>query len=263
MTRPIITITTDFGESGHYIGAMRGVLLSTCPDAVLVDITHRITPYSALEASLVLSQACPFFPTNTVHLAVVDPGVGGLRKPIIVRSQGQIFVGPDNGIFTPFFDGSETIYRIRDGVGRPDPSATFHGRDIFAPAAARLARGDDPEEIGERSTLAVHLHTPRPRRDGGWTVGQVLYADHFGNLVTNIHRRDLGEADDALEVMVGVREIPRISRTYQDGMAGESLALFGSSGYLEIAVAQGHAGAQLGMGKGERVRVRVRPPVPA
>ena len=263
MTRPIITLTTDFGDSGHYVGAMRGVLLGICPDAVLVDITHRITPYSALEASLVLAQACPFFPEGSVHLAVVDPGVGGLRKPIIVRAQGQVFVGPDNGIFTPFFDGTEAIFRIREDVGRSDPSATFHGRDIFAPAAARVARGEDAEALGERATHAVHLHRPRPRRGGPWVVGQVLYADHFGNLVTNIHRGDLGEASEDLEVMVGVRAIAQLSRTYQDGMPGESLALFGSSGYLEIAVVQGHAGAQLGMGKGERVRVRLRPPVPA
>ena len=263
MTRPIITITTDFGEAGHYIGAMRGVLLSTCPDAVLVDITHRITPYSALEASLVLSQACPFFPKGTVHLAVVDPGVGGLRKPIIVRAQGQIFVGPDNGIFTPFFDGSETIYRIRDGVGRPDPSATFHGRDIFAPGGgatgSRRRPGGDRRAQHARRAPAHPPATSRRGMDGGpGALRRPLRQPRHQHPSPGS-----GETDDALEVMVGVRAIPRISRTYQDGMAGESLALFGSSGYLEIAVAQGHAGAQLGMGKGERVRVRVRPPVPA
>jgi S-adenosylmethionine hydrolase len=263
VSRPIITLTTDFGDSGHYLGAMRGVLLSACPDAVLVDITHRITPFSPLEASLVLAQACPFFPPGTVHLAVVDPGVGGMRKPILVVAGGHTFVGPDNGIFTPFFDGSEVLYRIREETGRPDPSATFHGRDLFAPVAARLACGEPPEAIGERIAHVVHLHTPRPRRDGPWVVGQVLYADHFGNLVTNIHRRDVVEPEGSLEIMVGVRRIPRLSRTYQDAMPGDSLALFGSSGYLEIAVAQGHAAAQLGMGKGERVRVRVHPPVPA
>ncbi len=254
--RPIVTLTTDFGDTGYYVGAMRGVILSLCPEAVLVDITHRITPYSPLEGSLVLRHACTTFPEGTVHLAVIDPGVGGLRKPIFVRSGGAVFVGPDNGIFTPFLDGSEAVYRIRDEVALPGRSATFHGRDLFAPAAARLARGDDPETVGERVHQAVHLHVPRPRRDGTLLAGQVLFADHFGNLITNIHHRDLEGVGPEVEVVIGTHRIRRLSRTYQDGALGESLALIGSSGYLEVAVVQGHAGAQLGMGKGERVRVR-------
>jgi S-adenosylmethionine hydrolase len=253
---PIITLTSDFGDAGYYVGAMRGVLLSLCPEACLVDLTHRVAPYSPLEGSLVLFQACTTFPEGTVHLAVVDPGVGGLRKPIFVRARGYFFVGPDNGIFTPFLDGTESVYRIRDEVALPGRSETFHGRDLFAPAAARLARGDDPETVGERTHQAVHLHVPRPRRDGSLMVGQVLYVDHFGNLITNIHRNDLAGLGTDLAVTVGTHEIRCLSRTYQDGALGESLALVGSSGYLEVAVVQGNAGAQLGMGKGERVRVR-------
>lgn len=257
---PIITLTSDFGDAGYYVGAMRGVLLSLCPEARLVDLTHRVSPYSPLEGSLVLAQACTTFPEGTVHLAVVDPGVGGIRKPIIVRSRGYFFVGPDNGIFTPFLDGKECVYRIREDVALPDRSATFHGRDLFAPAAARLARGDDPETLGEPSHQAVHLHVPRPRREGCLLAGQVLYVDHFGNLITNIHRADLGGLGTELRVTIGTHEIRQLSRTYQDGALGESLALVGSSGYLEVAVVQGNAGAQLGMGKGERVRVRPTEP---
>ncbi len=254
--RPIITLTTDFGDADYYVGAMRGVLLSLCPDAVLVDLTHRVEPFSPLEGSITLRNACPCFPEGTVHLAVVDPGVGGIRKAIFVRSGGHTFVGPDNGIFTPFFTGGHQAYRIREDAALADRSDTFHGRDVFAPVAARLARGDDPETLGERTQQAMHLHVPRPRRDGSMVVGQVLYADHFGNLITNIHRRDLSVLGDDLEVMVGTYRIRRLARTYQDGALGDSLALVGSSGYLEVAVAQGNAAAQLGMGKGEWVRVR-------
>ena len=259
-SRPVITLTTDFGVEGSYVGAMKGVLLSRCPEATLVDITHHIPPFSLLEASLVLQQACPRFAPGTVHLAVVDPGVGGVRKPIIVRSGGHSFVGPDNGIFTPFLDGSETVYRISEAVALPGSSATFHGRDLFAPAAARLACGEAPEALGEISRQAMRLHVPRPRRNGVSVMGQVLYADHFGNLVTNIRDEDLGPLGSAVEIEIGTQRIRRLSRTYQDGMVGEALALVGSSGYLEVAVVEGRAGAQLGVGKGERVRVsRVEP----
>lgn len=251
----LITLTTDFGTAGYYVGAMRGVLLSLHPEARLVDITHEVTPYSVLEASWVLSEACPRFPEDTVHLAVVDPGVGGRRKPLIVRSQGHWFVGPDNGLFTPFLEDEASVYRIRDAVALPNSSATFHGRDLFAPAAARLARGEPVLDLAEPVAQAMRLHLPRPRRDGRQVVGQVLYADRFGNLVTNIHRDNL-KPEEPWEVLVGAYRIARVARTYQDGSLGESLALFGSSGFLELAVVEGDAAAQLGVGRGERVRVR-------
>ena len=150
MTRPLITLTTDFGEDGHYVGAMKGVILSICPEAQLVDITHQITPYSPLEGSFALSHAAPSFPGGTVHLAVVDPGVGGLRKPIVVQTEDHCFVGPDNGLFTPFLDQAKAIYRIRDDLAAlSSPSPTFHGRDIFAPVAARLALGETVDSLGD------------------------------------------------------------------------------------------------------------------
>lgn len=252
---PLITLTTDFGDSGSYVGALRGVLLSRCPGVQLADITHSVTPFSPLEGSLILSQACPLYPPGTIHLAIVDPGVGGLRKPVLVRSRGYWFVGPDNGLFTPFLDGAEGLFRIRKGWPEGEASATFHGRDIFAPAAAHLAGGGDVEAIGEEIRQAMQLHVPRPRRERGGVVGQVLYADRFGNLITNIHRRDMEGLDDPIGVRVGSTSIPRLARTYGDGVVGESMALFGSSGYLELAVVQGNAGGQLGVGKGERVQI--------
>lgn len=253
---PVITLTTDFGERDYYVGSMRGVLLSLCPDANLVDITHQITPFSPLEGSFVLSQACPSFPAGTVHLAVVDPGVGGIRKALLVSSRDQFFVGPDNGLFTPFLGEDARIFRIRET--NPDCSHTFHGRDLFAPVAARLARGEAPETLGEPTQQAVRLHIPRPRREENFVEGEILWTDRFGNLITNIHQRDLVRLEGNLDIRVGTYKIPRLSRTYDDGMMGESLALVGSSGYLELAVVQGNAGGQLGVGRGERVRIRSR-----
>ena len=255
MRLPIITLTTDFGDASYYVGALRGVLLTCCPEARLVDITHQIAPFSPLEASFVLSQACLEFPPGTVHLAVVDPGVGGLRRPLIVRTERYTFVGPDNGIFTPFLDGHEAVYCIRS-AGKESP--TFHGRDLFAPAAARLAAGESPDTIGERASGAVRLHLPRPRREGQSLVGQVLMLDRFGNLITNVHRRDLERLGDGLRVEMGTVTVSGLSHSYQEGVVGEPLALIGSSEHLEVAVVQGNAGAQLGVGRGARVRITPR-----
>jgi hypothetical protein len=256
MKHPIITLTSDFGEDGYYPGAMRGVLISLCPEAQLVDITHQITPFAPLEASFILEQATRTFPPGTVHLAVVDPGVGGMRKSIFLRHGESWFVGPDNGIFTPFVAQADAVYRIReDEVALPGRSRTFDGRDLFAPAAARLARGDDPEVLGERTAQIARLHIPRPRREGTSLVGQVLYHDHFGNLITNIRALDLQPFGDQMEVWVGTYRMRSLSGTYDEASLGETIALVGSSGHLEVAVSQGNAAAHLGVGKGERVRV--------
>jgi S-adenosyl-L-methionine hydrolase (adenosine-forming) len=222
-----------------------------------VDVTHQVAPFSPLEASFVLSQACPEFPPGTIHLAVVDPGVGSLRRPLLVKTERYAFVGPDNGIFTPFLDGTERLYRIHlppDGEASP----TFHGRDVFAPAAARLARGESPETIGEPAAGAVRLHLPRPRREGESLVGQILMIDRFGNLITNVHRRDLEAFGTSLSVQMGTVRVNGLARSYHEGVVGEPLALIGSSDHLELAVVQGHAGAQLGVGRGAKVRITSR-----
>jgi hypothetical protein len=259
VSRPLITLTTDFGEDGYYLGAMRGVLLSVCPDATLVDITHNITPFSPLEGSFVLSQATRTFPPGTVHLAVVDPGVGGLRKAIFLEHGGSYYVGPDNGLFTPFLREAGAVYRIREEeAALPNRSNTFDGRDLFAPVAARLARGEDPEILGETTLQVARLHIPRPRRENGALVGQVLYHDHFGNLITNIRDADLEAYGPDCEVWVGTYRMPSLVTTYEDAILGEAIALVGSSGHLEVAVSRGNAAAQLGVGKGERVRILAR-----
>ena len=259
MTQPkIITLTTDFGEGGYYLGAMRGVLLSRCPEARLVDITHKIASFSSMEASFVLHQAAGYFPEGTVHMAVVDPGVGGIRKAIFLESGGRWFVGPDNGVFTPFLEGAR-VFRIKESIALPGRSKTFDGRDIFAPAAAALASGTPPEEIGEPTTQVVRLHIPRPRQEGDALVGKVLFADRFGNLITNIRRSDVEGMGKDLEIWVGTYRTRRMAETYEDAAFGEILALIGSSGHLEVAVCQGSAAAHLGVGQGERVRVRSLP----
>ena len=251
---PIITLTTDFGNRGSYAGALRGVLLSRCPEARLVDITHEIPPYAPLEGSLVLREACPRFPAGTVHLAVVDPGVGGARRPLAVLWEGHAFVGPDNGLLTPFLTGSARAFRLHDSVALPDASPTFHGRDLFAPAAARLARGEPPERVGEEIRDALRIEVPRPRDDGGRLAGQILRVDRFGNLITNLERRDLEGRHGPLTVVIGRgTRVDGISRTYADGRPGDLLALFGSSGLLEIAVVRGSAAAALGAAEGDPV----------
>jgi hypothetical protein len=251
VTRPLITLTTDFGEESYYLGALRGVLLSFCPEATLVDITHHVPPHGILEGAFVLAQACPRFPAGTVHLAVVDPGVGGARRPLLLRSGGHWYVGPDNGLFSPFLDGAPALYRIHDD---PTAGATFHGRDVFAPAAARLARGEAPESLGTAVADPVRLSWPRPARRGGEIRGEVLLVDRFGNLVTTIRADDL-PAQARTTVTVGSRRVEGLRRTYADAAPGELIALVGSSGFLEVAVVQGHAARTLGVARGAPVVV--------
>lgn len=254
MTTPLITLTTDFGTAGYYVAAMKGRILSRCPEVRLVDVTHEITPFEVIEASLILQETVKAFPPGTIHVAVVDPGVGGPRKPIVVQSHSQWFIGPDNGLFTPFLDGDAKVWELL--IDRFAPvSRTFHGRDLFAPAAARLAAGEPVEEFARPMTQPVRMHLPRARREGAGVLGQVVYTDAFGNLVTTIRREDLAGFARPLTVLAGPTRVSRVVESYHQGAVGESLALIGSAGLLEIAVAQGNAALQLGIGRGERVRV--------
>ena len=254
MTPPIVTLTSDFGLAGHYVAAMKGRILALCPDARLVDLSHGIAAFAVLEASFLLAEASKSFPPGTVHLAVVDPGVGSSRKAMIVRAGDHWFVGPDNGLFTPFLTPTAEIWEIRPQDG-PPPSTTFHGRDIFAPAAARLAAGTPVADLGRPMAQPVRMHQPRPRRDGSGVVGQVLHADSFGNLITNIRAEDLAGLSEPYQVTAGPARVSRFVRSYHEGSIGESVALIGSSGHLEVAVARGNGALQLGIGPGERVRV--------
>ncbi len=250
--RPVISLLTDFGEASDYPAQMKGVSLGICPDAQLVDITHRIPQYDILVGQLFLRDAVPAFPQRTIHLAVVDPGVGTPRRPLVItggsRAPGHFFVGPDNGLLWPFARDGEVYELVEPRFRRPAVSATFHGRDIFAPAAAHLALGVSPFEFGPRVTDPVRLAPPRVRMESGAIIGEILYADSFGNLISNIRADDLPSVDPArMRFAAGGRSIVGLSRTYGDGKPGDLLVLIGSSGRLEVAVREGSARVALGL----------------
>ncbi len=263
----LVTLTTDFGSSDGYVGAMKGVLLSVDASLRLHDLAHDLPPQDVEHAAGVVRAACPWFPPGTVHLAVVDPGVGTARAPVVVRAGGQVFVAPDNGLLGPVLAelGGATAVRRIDPEGRLGPwlradAHTFHGRDLFAPAAALLATGRVAvTEVGPPHTLLTWERVP-PRReaDGGMT-GRVTDTDRFGNVVTDIHRAMLdGVPLEAMDVVLADgRRLPML-RTYGEVPPGEALGLFGSEGFVEIAVRGGSARNRLGLRRGATVRVAVR-----
>ncbi len=273
---PILTLLTDFGTEDEYVGVMKGVILSIAPDVRLVDLSHRIPPQDVRRAAFLLSNAVPYFPPDTVHLAVVDPGVGTERRALAIRTPAGAFVGPDNGLFSwVLAEVPEwTAVEIREPAYRlPRVSFTFHGRDIFAPAAAHLAAGIPLDRLGPRVTDPVLLPPPRLEIGAGVLEGEVLSADRFGNLTTSIgrfrwdgdrlvlapaFRPASGEMRlnpaGARVVLAGV-ELQGIRRTYGDVAVGEPVALVGSSGFLEIAVRQGSAAAATGAAPGAPVTV--------
>ncbi len=252
---PIITLTTDLGLSDGYVGAMKGVILSIAPDAQLVDISHQIAPQDIRQAAYVLHDAAGYFPAGAIHVAVVDPGVGSVRRALVLRTSQAFFVGPDNGVFTLFLadaPDAECYALENPAFMLSRVSATFHGRDVFAPAAAHLARGVPPADFGPRVYDPVTFAVPRPvEQTGGRWLAHVLYADHFGNLITSLTRDTLDGATSA-EISIGPRRITRrilrIVRTYADAAPGELVALFGSSNHLEISVVNGNAAQTLGLG---------------
>ena len=250
----IITLTTDFGLKDAYVGVMKGVILSINMKARIIDISHRIEPGSVGQAGGIISEAYPFFPNGTIHVAVVDPGVGGERRPIIVVSNGHLFVGPDNGLFWSIISSDPKagiIHLTRPEYFLPHPSNTFHGRDIFAPVAAHLSSGMDPLEMGPGISDPLPLRAPIPRRTENVLSGQVIRVDHFGNLITNILKKDIksflrgGRPEIRLKHLV----IKGMLKTYSETGRGGLLALIGSSGYLEIAVNLGRASDRLGDAK--------------
>lgn len=252
MAGPLITLLTDFGADSGYPAQVKGVILSLCPDARVVDVSHAVPPYRVLMAQLMLRDAAAAFPPGTIHVAVVDPGVGSARRPLLVasgeRAPGQFFVGPDNGLLWPFTRGAQVFELAEPSLRRPTVSPTFHGRDIFAPAAAHLALGVAPERFGPKVADPVKLQPPRVRREGGAVVGEILFANHFGNLVTNIDVEDLPSADRSqLRVAVGGRTLVPVRSTYAEVPAGGAVAVLGSSGYLEVAVREGSAQRALGL----------------
>jgi len=246
MNKNVITITTDFGTKDAYVGIMKGVILSINPNAQLVDITHEIEPGDILEAAFLLKDAYEYFPKGTVHLVVVDPGVGGKRRPIAIKAKDFFFVGPDNGVFWPIISDKDAlvVHLTNRKYFLQDISSTFHGRDIFAPVAAYISKGVHLLDMGVPINDPVRLEIKRPMLLKNQIVGSVIRVDRFGNLITNISKKDIIECFgrlSGLEVKIGERRIKEISRTYSDVPSGQLLALIGSSGFLEISVNRGSA----------------------
>jgi S-adenosyl-L-methionine hydrolase (adenosine-forming) len=257
-----ITLTTDFGTADHFVGAMKGVILGIAPRARIVDITHGIAPFDVQEAAFTIAQAWRWFPKGTIHVVVVDPGVGTARRPILAEAGGQRFIGPDNGVFTMVLDEfARTKVRAIENPNLmlKEVSRTFHGRDVFAPAAAHLARGVVPARFGKiihdfvRSAGIKPVKTKKNR----WT-GRVLKVDRFGNLITNFHSGEFAEVRTrTFEMLAGNSIIRRIVPTYAESGDGEVTTIVGSSGFLEISVNQGSAAERLGCGTGAEVELRI------
>ena len=259
MDESIITLTTDFGMSDPYVAAMKGVLLRHCPSTLIVDLSHDIMPQDLIGAALFAEAAMPWFPEKTVHVFVVDPGVGTSRRAIAARAEGQYLVFPDNGLMTLLFRRL-VVDEVREVTMCPfipeTVSRTFHGRDVFAPVAAWLALGHPLETLGPPANGLVELNFPTHSLDpGGAVCGEIIHIDHFGNCVTNIPA-DLFCAADAAHVVVvqkTERTLP-LRGTYADGASGEAIALAGSTGRMEIAVRDGNAAVTLGLQRGDAVR---------
>jgi S-adenosylmethionine hydrolase len=257
----IVTLTTDFGTADGYVGAMKGVILARAPAVTLIDITHDVPAQDVAAAAFALAKAAPCFPAGTIHLVVVDPGVGSRRRPVILEDGAHRFVGPDNGVFALVAPGAREGHEIvAADFRRPEVSPTFHGRDIFAPAAARLAAGASPAEAGPRVTLEGSLG-PRPlliSHGGGQVTGHVVHVDRFGNLITDLPAEAL---PPRAAVRIGTVEIRPLRGTYTDVAKGQLLAYVGSSGTLEIAVRDGSAAETLDLGRGAAVLVLGDAPV--
>jgi S-adenosyl-L-methionine hydrolase (adenosine-forming) len=263
MARPIITFISDFGLQDWFVGVVHGVLHEVCPEARVVDLTHDIPPGHIARASFVLEAATPDFPTGSIHLAVVDPGVGTDRRAILARAHGHYFVGPDNGMLEwALCDPAAVVHELTDArYFRPPVSRTFHGRDVFAPVAGYLGCGVPPEAFGPRVLDPIRLPHPVSRRTDGHLQGEVMFIDRFGNALTNITAADLAREypdvpEHRIEVNTGMRRIRGLSRSYGDGPVGTVMAVIGSSGRLEIAQVGGHCAERLGIGEGDRVVLR-------
>jgi S-adenosylmethionine hydrolase len=259
MADPIITLTTDFGTSSPFVAAIKGVILSINPLARIIDLSHSIPPYDLRHVSFFLAEALPYFPPSTIHVVVVDPEVGTDRSVLYVSVAGQRLLVPDNGCWTLLAEGhAQPLRVIRVGESRffrPVVSHTFHGRDIFAPVAAYLSLGINPSDLGPTVTQWRELTWPAATRLPEAVTGEVIFVDHFGNLISNISGAALSACPASARVSIG-RGIPaRRVRTYADAPVGELVALVSSSGLLEIAVVQGNASQRLSLCVGTPIRV--------
>ncbi len=263
MTNPVITLTTDYGTSDHLVGVLKGVILRIAPNATIVDINHHVAPFDLLDGALTIAAAYRYFPPRTVHLVVVDPGVGTQRRPILVTADQFYFVAPDNGVLSLIYEREPavTVRHITAEHHFLSPvSNTFHGRDVFAPVAAWVAKTSQTEAMGDEISDPVRFALPRPKAAGSALKGVVLRVDSFGNLMTNFTAEDLPAAtgtDGNLNLQVGGKRVEKLAQTFANGGAGEPVAIIGSSGFLEIAVNKGQAARVLGVNRGAEVVLEI------
>ncbi len=257
----LITLTTDFGVGSPYVAQMKGVILSICRDVDLVDISHAIGPQNVREGAVVLADVTPRFPAGTIHVAVVDPGVGTNRRIIYAELGEQRYLAPDNGLLSLLASRlpPKRILALENAdYWLPQPSHTFHGRDILAPAAAHLADGLGPQKLGPARDAIVMLDWPRSKKSSNAITGEILYIDSFGNLITNIDQADVKSLGHPASLVVdcGGRQIRGIVPTYGAALDGEFVALFDSQGRLEVAIVGGNAARELQLQVGETVVVK-------
>lgn len=261
--QPIITLLSDFGTADAYVGAMKGAVLSVNPETLVVDITHDVPPQDVVSGAWLLAVAYRYFPPGSVHVAVVDPGVGGERRAIAARAGGWYFVAPDNGVLSWVFANTEReeVVELRNSqYFLPEISHTFHGRDIFAPVAAHIAAGVPLSSLGPAVADPVMLPLPELHIEPDVIRAQIAHVDRFGNLITNLDVETLqrwqGETETGIEISAAARRLHGVRDTYGSAERGDLLALIESSGYLEIAVREGSAGQVLGLRRGDAVEVR-------
>lgn len=258
MSDGLITLTTDFGLTSPYVASMKGVILSLNPGAQLIDLSHQIPPHDVRHAAIFLASALPYFPPKTLHVVVVDPGVGTDRAVLYIESDGQRILAPDNGCWTllrPEQPPDRVIKLTVARFWRIKVSPTFHGRDILAPAAGYLSLGVDPVELGPEVTEWVRLQHTEPVRQGDNLTGEIVFVDHFGNLLSNIRAELLPPRPTRVSVRIGEQEVTRWVRTYGEADKGEVVALISSAGTLEVAQVRGSAARLLGVGVGAPVHV--------
>jgi len=250
----VVTFTTDFGTADAYAALMKGVVLSLAPDAVLVDVSHAIPRHDVRAGALALAQAAPYFPTGSIHVAVVDPGVGGERAELVIEAQDRVFIGPDNGVLSAATRPPRNAFRIENQLFRREPcSATFHGRDVFAVAAGRIASGMPPCQAGQKSDAIVTLDFAPSGPLGDGARGVVAQVDHFGNLITSFSESSVV---GRWRLVCGTVDVELVAgRTFSDVEVGALVLYAGSSGRMEIAVRGGSAAERLGAQSGSELQL--------
>jgi len=260
LANAIITLTTDYGTNDHLVATLKGVILKINPDVTIVDITHNVAPFDLLDGALAIGSAYSCFPPKTIHVVVVDPGVGTERRPLLVSAESQYFIAPDNGVLSVIYEREQDKLVVRHANAEhyylQPVSNTFHGRDIFAPVAAWLSKGWQTASMGEEITDYKRFALPRPKEADGAVKGVVMRTDAFGNLITNFRPEDLPESalsGGSVKLQVGNQSVTRLVDTFARGNDGEPIAYVGSNGYIEIAVNKGNAARTLGLGRGTPV----------